>query len=282
MRVIGAGRDMHPFHTTATTPGSSLATAGCWKAHQAPGGPRVLGVHASPVPDDTCDPIFAWTGKGMGWDVYGTNRSSRIAAPVVPMTWTSSPGNTAPITAYLPGATAQQSRPHVGEHVLRQPVPRQVRHVAPAQVGFNPGALHPHVALPQRARDRQWRHLPRRHDDHVGDRAARRDDSVTQGACDHEKPIAAIPRVAHGTSAAGLLPSRRRPPPSVTGCGPSRSPWMPSGASVQMPGDTPVCRCGDMPFAAPGPTEPTTCAGSVTVPGPAPTVPPGEGSPPFI
>ena len=73
MRVVSAGRDLHPFHhhgnhaTPIARDGRVLESA--------PGvGPDL----SSPdftvraIPGQTMDLIFEWTGKGIGWDVYGT------------------------------------------------------------------------------------------------------------------------------------------------------------------------------------------------------------------
>jgi len=45
MRVISAGREPHPFHHHGTTPGSSPATAGSWRARRAPVRPLLRGLH---------------------------------------------------------------------------------------------------------------------------------------------------------------------------------------------------------------------------------------------
>lgn len=72
LRVVGAGREMHPFHThgnhvrvlardgrlllSATDP-TKLA------------GPLLFTIPS--VPGGTVDAIFEWTGKDLGWDIYG-------------------------------------------------------------------------------------------------------------------------------------------------------------------------------------------------------------------
>lgn len=78
MRVIGAGRDPHPFHhhgnnsTVIAKDGHLLSTG----TVPAPGG----GVRAdlaysdytlTTTPGQTIDAIFEWTGKGLGWDIWG-------------------------------------------------------------------------------------------------------------------------------------------------------------------------------------------------------------------
>ncbi|MBZ0068310.1 MAG: multicopper oxidase domain-containing protein [Thiobacillus sp.] len=73
LRVVGAGRDMHPFHThgnhvrvlardgrllLSATDATKLA------------GPLLFTIPS--VPGGTVDAIFEWTGKDLGWDIYGT------------------------------------------------------------------------------------------------------------------------------------------------------------------------------------------------------------------
>jgi len=71
MRVIGAGRDLHPFHhhgndsTVIARDGRVLKTAGgATSATQ-----RVFTIQT--VPGETVDALFEWTGEGLGWDIYG-------------------------------------------------------------------------------------------------------------------------------------------------------------------------------------------------------------------
>jgi len=72
MRVIGGGRDMHPFHhhgehaTIIARDGRLLESA--------PGaGPDLsTEVFTTPsIPGKTSDGIFEWTGAGLNWDIYG-------------------------------------------------------------------------------------------------------------------------------------------------------------------------------------------------------------------
>lgn len=72
MRVIGGGHDMHPFHhhgnharviardgnLLQSAPGNSIDLS-----------PDVFTIQS--VPGQTVDAIFRWTGKDLGWDVYG-------------------------------------------------------------------------------------------------------------------------------------------------------------------------------------------------------------------
>jgi hypothetical protein len=68
MRIIGAGRDPHPFHAHGNH-SRAIARDG-----------RLLGVGAAlgefnftntSVPGGTIDAIFTWNGNNLGWDIYG-------------------------------------------------------------------------------------------------------------------------------------------------------------------------------------------------------------------
>jgi len=72
LRVVGAGRDLHPFHHHGNH-ARVLAVDGRL-LESAPGaGPdlshEVFTVQS--VPGETVDAIFEWTGKDLGWDIYG-------------------------------------------------------------------------------------------------------------------------------------------------------------------------------------------------------------------
>ncbi len=73
MRVVSAGRDLHPFHhhgnhATAIARDGQVLTS-------VPGGSPDL---TSPeftiraIPGQTLDLVYEWTGKGIGFDIYGT------------------------------------------------------------------------------------------------------------------------------------------------------------------------------------------------------------------
>lgn len=74
IRLVGAGREQHPFHThgnhsrvlandgnliVSATDASKLA------------GPILFTIPS--IPGATTDAIFEWTGKDLGWDMYGTD-----------------------------------------------------------------------------------------------------------------------------------------------------------------------------------------------------------------
>ncbi len=71
-RLIGASRDLHPFHTHGNHI-LQVARDG-YLLESSPGAGPDLGITdftVKVVPGATYDALFSWTGKGMGWDFYG-------------------------------------------------------------------------------------------------------------------------------------------------------------------------------------------------------------------
>ncbi len=72
MRVVGAGRDMHPFHHHGEH--ARIIARDGRMLESAPGmGPDLATkVFTTPsIPGKTSDGIFEWTGAGLNWDIYG-------------------------------------------------------------------------------------------------------------------------------------------------------------------------------------------------------------------
>ena len=73
LRVVGAGREMHPFHTHGNHV-QVLARDGRLIVSKTDpdklAGPLLFTIPS--VPGGTYDAIFEWTGKDLGWDMYGT------------------------------------------------------------------------------------------------------------------------------------------------------------------------------------------------------------------
>jgi hypothetical protein len=65
MRFVGAGQGQHPFHFHGNN-ADLIARDGRMLTH-----PRSKFTTLS-VPGQTVDQIFTWTGKDLGWDIYGT------------------------------------------------------------------------------------------------------------------------------------------------------------------------------------------------------------------
>jgi FtsP/CotA-like multicopper oxidase with cupredoxin domain len=72
MRVVGGGHDMHPFHHHGNH--ARVIARDGFLLQSAPG-PSVDLSHEvftiQSVPGQTVDAIFRWTGKDLGWDIYG-------------------------------------------------------------------------------------------------------------------------------------------------------------------------------------------------------------------
>lgn len=74
MRVVNAGRELHPFHHHGN---HALPIAKDGRVLSSTGNTGVPDISAPDftvraVPGQTVDLIFEWTGKGIGWDIYGT------------------------------------------------------------------------------------------------------------------------------------------------------------------------------------------------------------------
>lgn len=76
MRVVNAGRDLHPLHhhgnhATAIAKDGRVLSSDATNLALAPdlGTPDFT---VRSVPGQTVDLIYEWTGKGIGWDIYGT------------------------------------------------------------------------------------------------------------------------------------------------------------------------------------------------------------------
>jgi hypothetical protein len=154
LRVVGAGRQTHPFHhhgnharviardgrllDTGTSAGlPDLSTA-------------VFTIQS--VPGQTVDAIFDWTGKGMNWDIYGTgpgyehncidlvdNRTGALvpdgyadATSDHPWEWCADHGKPIPVT--LPAFTDLT----MGPFFTGSPYLGKVELLPPGQGGFNP------------------------------------------------------------------------------------------------------------------------------------------------
>jgi hypothetical protein len=74
MRVVGAGRDMHPFHHHGN---HARVIAHDGRLLQSEPGKGVdLSYRTftiTSMPGSTTDAIFRWTGEGLNWDIYGTS-----------------------------------------------------------------------------------------------------------------------------------------------------------------------------------------------------------------
>ena len=73
MRVVSAGRDLHPFHHHGNHARVIARDGRMLVAEADPlnklAGPLVFTIPS--IPGGTTDAIFEWTGKDLGWDIYG-------------------------------------------------------------------------------------------------------------------------------------------------------------------------------------------------------------------
>jgi FtsP/CotA-like multicopper oxidase with cupredoxin domain len=74
MRLVGAGRDLHPFHAHGNH-FLQIAQNGRLLQSVASAGPDLgrFDYTIKTVPGETYEAIYTWTGKGLGWDIYGTD-----------------------------------------------------------------------------------------------------------------------------------------------------------------------------------------------------------------
>jgi hypothetical protein len=103
MRVANLGRQMHPFHHHGNH-ARILAKDGR-QLESAPGAGLATGTSAGPdgsfevftiqsVPGETVDAIFQWTGKDLGWDIYGHAAGDDLQ----PEEWAPDHGKPFPVT----------------------------------------------------------------------------------------------------------------------------------------------------------------------------------------
>jgi len=100
MRVINAGRDLHPFHHHGNN--ATVIARDGRMLESAPGTGPDIGVSdftIKTVPGQTYDAIFEWTGKGLGWDIYGHAPGD----PMEPNEYAADHGDTFPVV--LPNQT---------------------------------------------------------------------------------------------------------------------------------------------------------------------------------
>jgi hypothetical protein len=110
LRIVGAGRQMHPFHTH----GNHVRVVGQDGRLIANDEGQLMGplvFTVTSMPGATTDGIFTWTGQGLNWDIYGSphvtgeNFCNGIAGPSAgfdPNTHEYCPDHTKPIPVELP------------------------------------------------------------------------------------------------------------------------------------------------------------------------------------
>ncbi len=72
MRMVGGGRDMHPYHTHGNHHEVIARNGRLLGSTALSGADNAEGAFTSTVfPGQTLDALYSWTGEGLGWDVYG-------------------------------------------------------------------------------------------------------------------------------------------------------------------------------------------------------------------
>jgi FtsP/CotA-like multicopper oxidase with cupredoxin domain len=135
MRIVGAGRDLHPFHhhgnfaTLIARDGRLLASAA---GAGEPGLPDLATTDFTQqvLPGATMDAIFQWTGKGLGFDIYG----HASADPLQPNEY--GPDHGKPFPVFLP----ELQDLTFGGHWSGSPFLGQFGPLPPGQGGLNPNA----------------------------------------------------------------------------------------------------------------------------------------------
>jgi hypothetical protein len=70
LRMVGAGRDLHPYHTHGNHH-RVIARDGRLLSSGAGADLGELAFTTTVIPGSTTDAIFTWTGEKLGWDMYG-------------------------------------------------------------------------------------------------------------------------------------------------------------------------------------------------------------------
>ncbi len=82
LRLVGAGREMHPFHTHGNHVRVLARDGRLLESETGPGlaGPLLFTIPS--LPGGTVDAVFEWTGKDLGWDMYGhTATDNSVCTP---------------------------------------------------------------------------------------------------------------------------------------------------------------------------------------------------------
>ncbi|MEQ1501495.1 MAG: multicopper oxidase family protein [Myxococcota bacterium] len=131
LRVVGAGRQMHPFHhhgnhTRVLARDGRLIVSDDGSGALA--GPNLFTIPS--VPGGTVDAVFEWTGKDLGWDIYGHDPSD----PLEPNEW--EPDHGKPIPVALP----DQNVLLFGGFYSGSPFLGALGSLPPGEGGLNPNA----------------------------------------------------------------------------------------------------------------------------------------------
>ena len=129
IRLVGAGREQHPFHTHGNHV-RILARDGRLIVNDSGSlaGPTLFTIPS--LPGGTVDAIFEWTGKDLGWDIYGHADTD----PLEPNEW--APDHGKPIPVDLPSLSSLA----FGGFYSGSPFLGAMGALPPGEGGLNPAA----------------------------------------------------------------------------------------------------------------------------------------------
>ena len=130
MRLVGAGRDPHPFHFHGNNATIVARDGRMLESNPGVSGPDLAesDFTITAYPGGTADAIYTWTGARLGWDLYG----HKPADPLAPSEYAPDHGKPFPVT--LP---TQQSLTY-GEHFGGGPFLGSPGYLQPGTFNLNP------------------------------------------------------------------------------------------------------------------------------------------------
>jgi hypothetical protein len=132
LRMIGGGRDYHPFHCHGNQHNQIAKDARLMQTVPGQGPDMQESVFTSAVgPGQTIDAIFSWTGQGLGWDVYG-HASGDACEPYEDCSPTGDHGK--PVPVIMPSVEVIVA----GQFFSGSPYLGTAGQLPPGEGGFNP------------------------------------------------------------------------------------------------------------------------------------------------
>lgn len=95
VRVVNAGRDLHPFHTHGNNMSIIARDGRLLESTSGAGADLAVSEYTlKAIPGQTYDALFEWTGKDLGWDIYG----HATGDPLQPLEYAADHGKPFPVT----------------------------------------------------------------------------------------------------------------------------------------------------------------------------------------
>lgn len=129
VRMIGGGRDLHPFHLHGNDH-KVIARDGRLLSSGVGANLAELAFTTTVVPGSTADAIYTWTGANLGWDIYGHAPGD----PLQPNEYAPDHGKPFPVT--LPS----QQEVTNGQFYSGSPFLGSMGYIPPGEGGFNPNS----------------------------------------------------------------------------------------------------------------------------------------------